>query len=109
MIAVTAELRVARGYASAAGPPMQEYAWPQMDTTAIRRHAGAVRVLCDELDRPQEEVISVYQRELRRLLEYATVVDYLPVLVSKRVRQLYRRRLQAGDEGDPCAEPLAWP
>ncbi len=103
---MTAECGVARGHVSATGPPLEEGVWPQIDAVAVRRHLGAIRVLCDELGRPPDEVLSAYQCELRRLLAHAAVLDYLPVLVSKRVRELYRRRSQAREEGDPCAELL---
>ncbi len=104
-----AKAGVARGFAGAVGPAVAELSWPQIDAAAIRRHVGAVRVLCDELGRPPEEVLGAYQCELRRLLAKAAVVDYLPVLVSKHVRQLYRRRLQAREQSDPCAELLHLP
>lgn len=81
--------------------------WPDTGPAAIRRHLVSIGLLCDEIGRPFDEVAAVYQCELRHLFDQASVVDYLPVLVSKRVRRLYQRRLQARDEGDPCAQLLS--
>lgn len=77
--------------------------WPDMGVAAILRHLASIRALCDELDRPIDEIGAVYQCELRCLFEHAVVVDYLPVLVSKRVRRLFRRSLPARDQDEPCA------
>lgn len=57
------------------------------------RHVDAIRALAEEVSRPFEEITSIYQEELARVEAYATVRDYLPVLVAKRVRALYQRRL----------------
>ena len=75
----------------------------------FRRHLASVQSLCDETGRPFDEIAEVYQCELRRLSAQASVLDYLPVLVGKKVRELYRRRVQARDEGDPCAQLLDFP
>ena len=72
-----------------------EYGWPSMDMAALRRHMASVRSLCDEVGRPFDEVAEVYQCELFSVLAQASVADYLPVLVAKRVRLLYQRRVQA--------------
>jgi hypothetical protein len=77
--------------------------WPPMGIGVFRRHLASIRVLSDEVGRPFDEIAAVYQRELLRLSEHASVVDYLPVLVSKHVRQLYRHRLQALAQGDTYA------
>lgn len=75
--------------------------WPPMGMAIFRRHLASIQVLCDEVGRPFDEIAGVYQCELLRLSAQASVVDYLPVLVCKRVRQIYRPRLQA--QGDRCA------
>lgn len=65
-------------------------------------HRAAIQALAEETSRPVEEIAVVYQCELVRLASHAAVVDYLPVLVMKRVRQLYRHRLEALHQDDPC-------
>lgn len=66
------------------------------------RHLAAIRALAAEVERPLEEVAAVYQCELLQLAARAAVTDFLPVLVAKRVRQLYQHRMQALRD-DPCA------
>lgn len=66
------------------------------------RHLAAIRALAAEMERPLEEIGAVYQCELQQLAARAAVTDYLPVLVTKRVRQLYQHRMQALRD-DPCA------
>ncbi len=75
--------------------------WPPMGMAIFRRHLASIRSLCDEVGRPFDEIAAVYQCELRRLSAHAVVLDYLPVLVCKHVRQLYRRRFEARQQGDP--------
>jgi hypothetical protein len=77
--------------------------WPPMGMAVFRRHLASIRGLSDEVGRPFDEIAAAYQCELRRLSAHASVVDYLPVLVCKHVRQLYRHRLQALAQGDTCA------
>ena len=86
-----------------------EGCWPVMVAGHFRRHLASVQLLCHETGRPFDEIAEVYQCELRRLSAQASVLDYLPVLVCKKVRELYRRRVQAQAEGDPCAQLLAFP
>lgn len=54
------------------------------------RHMAAIRAIAEEIGQPVEEVASLYQEELARLSARAAIADYLPVLVSKRLRQRYR-------------------
>lgn len=74
---------------------------PSHVAVAARRHMGCINALCDEVGRPFQEVAELYHSELRQLSERAAVIDYLPVLVSKRVRQHYRMRPLALNEGNP--------
>ncbi len=102
-MARAAAQREPAGWGSAPGDFPDGVGWPDIGLAAIRRHLSSIRLLCDQVGRPFDEVAAVYQCELRRLFDQASVVDYLPVLVSKRVRQLYQRRSQAREAGDPCA------
>ena len=63
-------------------------------------HRAAIQALSEETSRPAEEIAIVYQCELVRLASGAAITDYLPVLVMKRVRQLYLHRLEALHQND---------
>ena len=76
---------------------------------AAMRYVSSIRALADEVGRPFDEVATVYQCELVRLAAHAVVLDYLPVLVAKRVRHMYKHRLDALHQHDPCAALLAAP
>lgn len=65
-------------------------------------HIMTIQAIADEVQRPLEEIAAVYQCELVHMAAYAAVTDYLPVLVAKRVRRLYRHRLDALQQDDPC-------
>lgn len=65
-------------------------------------HLAAIQGLVEQLQRPLEEIAAVYQCELVQLGASAIVTDFLPVLVAKRVRSLYRHRLEALYADDPC-------
>jgi hypothetical protein len=70
---------------------------------AAVHHVAAIQALAQDLQRPPEEVAAVYQCELLRLAAGATVTDFLPVLVAKRVRRMYQHRLDLSCQADPCA------
>ncbi|MBC7453531.1 MAG: DUF3562 domain-containing protein [Massilia sp.] len=66
------------------------------------RHQASISALCDEIGGPFDELAALYQSELARLSATASVTDYLPVLVAKKVRGLFRQRalaLQQHDSG----------
>ena len=77
---------------------------------ALKRHTASIEDISDAVSRPFGEVASVYQLELLRMAAAAAVTEYLPVLVSKRVRAFYRREMEARasvalsccDRSDPC-------
>lgn len=54
------------------------------------RHRRSMAAVADEVDRPFEEVSAIYEDVLRQLAAEASILDYLPVLVSKRVRRMYK-------------------
>jgi hypothetical protein len=73
--------------------------WPPgLDASLIARHLASIEAICADAGRPFEEIAYVYQRELWRLWERASVVDFLPVIVNKHVRQHYAHRLHARKE-----------
>lgn len=85
------------------GPPLPAFRYPvredgrplERSAATLKRHLASIQAICDDMHRPFEEIAGVYQIELLRMAADAAVVDYLPVLVEKHVRALYRRRLEA--------------
>ena len=55
-------------------------------------HAHAIEALADETRAPLERVGGLYVVELERLMPGARIKDYLPVLISRRVRQILREQ-----------------
>lgn len=55
------------------------------------RHAGSMRAIAEEIQRPLDEIALVYENLLTQLKAQASIHDYLPILVSKKVKALYRR------------------
>lgn len=55
-----------------------------------RRHLHSIHALAEEIDMPVDEVAAAYEDVLDELEDGAQVKDYLPILVSKRVKRLYR-------------------
>lgn len=56
------------------------------------RHFHTIKTLAEECDRPIHDVAELYEDLLESLKERAEILDYLPVLVAKRVKEIYRRR-----------------
>jgi hypothetical protein len=61
------------------------------DSDDMHRHADTICALADETHRSAEEIAFVYEEVLTLLKPQARVPDYLPVLVSKRVKDHFRR------------------
>lgn len=55
-------------------------------------HRTSAQALARDLQRPLEEVALLYCKELSYLRKEAKVLDFLPVLISKRLRALYKER-----------------
>ena len=90
---------------SGCGEPRAEAAAPAQTLArylgrSAARHVAAVNALANEVKRPVEEIHAVYHAELSQLARRAAVLDYLPVLVMKRVRERYRVRLRALRQSD---------
>jgi hypothetical protein len=51
-----------------------------------------VKSIADETDTPQETVHQIYAETWKEFSNDASITDYLPVLVSKRVRERLRDR-----------------
>lgn len=54
------------------------------------RHIHSIHALAEEVDLPVHEVAAAYEDVLDELQEQARITDYLPILVSKRVKRFYR-------------------
>ena len=55
------------------------------------KHYREMQAIADDLQRPIMEIAPLYEDVLEYLRENAHVTDFLPILVSKRVRELCRR------------------
>jgi hypothetical protein len=55
-------------------------------------HLRAVLAIADEIDRPIEEIADLYEDVLKHMQARASISDYLPILVSKRVKQVFASR-----------------
>jgi Protein of unknown function (DUF3562) len=65
--------------------------WPQLDDqTEQKKHRQSVENLAGYLDMPRERVVAVYEQELVLMGRIARIRDYLPILVSRRVKRLLR-------------------
>lgn len=62
------------------------------DTHDKDRHFGIIQTLAEEISMPVDDVSEVYEEVLENLKRQARIVDYLPVLVAKKVKEIYRRQ-----------------
>jgi uncharacterized protein (DUF2126 family) len=62
---------------------------PYLDIHDQLRHANTMRSVADEIGRPVDEIENLYEDVLKQLSAGATVTDYLPVLVSKKIKALF--------------------
>jgi hypothetical protein len=60
------------------------------DVTEQRKHHQSIEHLSRYLDMPRERIDAVYQQELILMERAARIADYLPILVSRRVKKLLR-------------------
>jgi uncharacterized protein (DUF2126 family) len=60
------------------------------DPSDRKKHFGAIQSLADDLHRPVPEVVQMYEEILEHLQDQARITDYLPILVSKKVREICR-------------------
>ena len=62
-----------------------------LDSRDQIQHVGQIRSLANDLQRPIPEIVSLYEDVLEDLRAYARVPDFLPVIVSKKVRERCRK------------------
>jgi hypothetical protein len=61
------------------------------DTNDRMKHYREIQAIADDLQRPIPEIAPLYEDVLEYLRAHAHVTDFLPILVSKRVRELCRK------------------
>jgi hypothetical protein len=62
-----------------------------VDSQDKQRHLFTIHAIAAEIARPIEEIAALYEEVLTSMKQHARVPDYLPVLVSKKVKQYYRQ------------------
>lgn len=73
----------------------------QVEQAARQRARYEIEAIAYELKRPVGEVAELYTLIYSELRPRALVVDFLPLLVARKVRLHYRRRLDAVVLGAP--------
>ena len=61
------------------------------DDTEQMKHRQSVEYLSGTLDVPRDCIVAVYEQELKLMERMARIRDYLPILVSRRVKELVQR------------------
>ncbi|QDZ27097.1 DUF3562 domain-containing protein [Noviherbaspirillum sp. UKPF54] len=61
------------------------------DSHDRQRHRGSMQAIADEMHRPLDEIAELYEEILGQMKATAQIPDYLPVLVSKKVKQMCRQ------------------
>jgi len=54
------------------------------------KHLHVIEQLANELGRPEAELKSLYEEILTDMQEEARIRDYLPILVSKRIKSMFK-------------------
>lgn len=62
------------------------------DEKESERHALEIKLLAQEIGWPIQEVEELYEEIHEHLRARARILDYLPILVSKRVKEIYRNQ-----------------
>jgi len=78
-------------------PPMQDADGQEFEPIDLETsHRSAVQSLAERSRSPLELVERMYRRELAQLASHARVTQYLPLLASRRVRDLLRHSHASG-------------
>jgi hypothetical protein len=64
---------------------------PYADANDRVKHMNVIERLASEIDRPVTEVTPLYEDILSHMRDVATIQDYLPLLVSKRVKRVFKK------------------
>lgn len=54
------------------------------------RHVNMLKALATEIDEPLENIAEVYEIILKGYKENAVIQEFLPVLVSKKIKQAFK-------------------
>ncbi|OPY79906.1 MAG: hypothetical protein A4E70_01979 [Syntrophus sp. PtaU1.Bin005] len=57
----------------------------------FKKHRQSMEDLCRILELPWEKISPIYVRELKRMQNRAKIREYLPVLVSRHVKDILRK------------------
>ncbi|MFZ5764099.1 MAG: DUF3562 domain-containing protein [Thermodesulfobacteriota bacterium] len=55
-----------------------------------KQHSTAIRLLCIEMERPEEVIRPLYEEILLEMKRQARITDYLSILVCRTIRDLAR-------------------
>ncbi len=66
-------------------------ACPYENDAERRQHSQAIRMLAEDLGKPEEEIRAVYDSIYCSIKEGARIKDYLILLVSRNVRDSVRK------------------
>lgn len=75
---------------SPSGLPPAAHARKALDVSEQKSHHREIESIACQLARPHAEIAELYADVYADLKSRALVVDYLPVLVARRVRACYR-------------------
>lgn len=72
-------------------PTAPSHATPADTARGLARHTNTIEHLAEELHRPVQEIALLYVELLAPMLKRASVFDYLPLLVAKRIKRQLRQ------------------
>ncbi len=72
------------------GPALHGAPYPYSDTGDRMKHQHVIERLAEEIHRPVQEIAPLYEDILTQLQVNARIKDFLPILVSKNVKQLLK-------------------
>ncbi|MDQ1274072.1 MAG: hypothetical protein QG591_2702 [Planctomycetota bacterium] len=64
--------------------------------TEEKLHLRAIQTIARETKKPVDNVISLYESVLERYKEHAKIKDYLPILVSREVKEILLQQMSPG-------------
>lgn len=67
------------------------------DETERKQHSNAIEMLARDLGISVDEMSQLYETELKKLKQDATIKDFLTVIVSRRVREIIKKMIARGE------------
>jgi hypothetical protein len=68
---------------------------PTTATAMAQQHQNAIEALAEHWQSPRDVIEAMYWNEFARIEPGARITQYLPLVTSRRVRDLLRRRSRA--------------